>query len=366
MQDLLSQKPINMKVIGIGGAGNNAINLIISEKENWNDVELFVANTDSQDLAKSACNNKIFLGSSTRGLGAGNDPNIGAQCANESLSEIQKVVANTDIVVIATGLGGGTGTGASPIIAKAAKDAGALTIAIVTTPFKLEGKNKSLIANKGLDLLKKNVDAFIVLSNQKLISLYNKLPIIDAFRVANITLKQSIKAIHDTIFKTGYINVDFNDLRRILVNGKESIISIGTAHGKERSKKAIQEAFSAPLFEKEIKGAGKMIVLFQCDKHTNLEEIESASDMIDELIYLDADNIEKIIGFQLLEDQEDFFQVNIIASNIKNEAPFSKNNDTIEQKIHNLANNTINNFKNQTNNNIDEETKDSIPNFFKN
>ncbi|WP_406616157.1 cell division protein FtsZ [Mycoplasmopsis hyopharyngis] len=365
MLNNLNEKHISMKVIGVGGAGNNAINLILDEQKNWQNIELYVANTDSQDLEKSRCNNKIFLGSSTRGLGAGNDPNVGQQCAIESLGEIQRIVSNTDIVVIATGLGGGTGTGASPVIAKTAKEAGALTIAIVTTPFKLEGKTKSLVANKGLENLKKYVDAFIVLSNQKLISLYSKLPIIEAFKVANITLKQSIKVIHDTIFETGYINVDFNDLKRVLLNGNDTIISIGTAYGKERAKKAITEAFSAPLFEKEVKGAKKMIVLFQCDRNTNLEEIELASEMIDELMHIENDEMEKIIGFQLFDNQEDFFQVNIIASNIKNEAPFSTSGEF--NRIQNMSNTSIFNMQNAKNVEFKkEQDKDSVPNFFKN
>lgn len=365
-----SLNPIKMKVIGVGGAGSNTINLLFAENEKLIDVEFYVANTDIQDLDRSNCPNKLFLGKNSKGYGAGSDPLVGQQCALESLNEIQKILEGTDILILTTGLGGGTGTGATPIIAEIAKSLGILTIVIATTPFKLEGKVKNEVANKGLDKIKNTVDSYIILSNQKLITLYNKVPIFDAFKISNITIKKIIKALYDTIFKTGYMNIDFNDIRKVLSNGQSSLIGVGHAFGKERAKKAIENAFYTPLFQNQIKNASKMIVLYQCDEKTNFEEIEIANDLIDQYMSNNKENyIDKIIGFQLVPNKSDFFQVNIIASNINDQAPILKNSDYENTNVQTLLHTVITNLnQGHKNSSLDnsKEDKDTIPDFFDN
>lgn len=369
---------VKLKVIGVGGAGNNAINLMLDE--NLPNVELLVANSDRQDLVKSLCPNKILLGDSTRGFGAGGDPKVGRECALESIKEIQKSLENTDIVIISAGLGGGTGTGAAPVIAEAAKKMGILTVAVVTTPFELiEGKHKSLIAQEGLKKLSEVVDSYIVISNQKLVENYRNLPVQEAFKVSNYTLKNSIKIIRDIIFETGFINLDFNDLRQVLLDGKETIIRIGNGFGKDRAIKAVDDALMTPLFQSEIKNCQKVAILFQCDKRASLDDIETAKNRIDEYL---ANNLEAqtFIGLQYIDtqDREEIFRISIIASNLN--ANVSTNTYAVPKLLQrNVSEHYEQNMQNTytqingshhtrimsyTVQNYEDENEDVMPNFF--
>lgn len=323
---------IRLKVIGLGGAGNNAINLMLDE--NLPNVKLYVANTDSQDLVKSKCDNKIILGKT--GFGAGGDPEKGRQCALESIDAIRETLKDTDILIISAGLGGGTGTGAAPVFAQAAKEMGIITLAIVSTPFNLEGKRKLLLAEQGLDILKQYVDSYVVLSNQKLVDIYHSFPIKETFKCANQTLKNTIQIIHNVIYETGYMNIDFNDLRQVLSNGGESIISLAQASGKDRALKAVEDAIYSPIFRTQIKTCDKIAIIFRCDKKTSFDEIQAASNLIEEQLALN-ENAEKFLGIQYVEtsDKQDFFQVNIIASNI-NKVDYNNMNLNAQTSVYNL------------------------------
>lgn len=370
---------IRLKVIGLGGAGNNAINLMLDE--NLPNVKLYVANTDSQDLVKSKCDNKIILGKT--GFGAGGDPEKGRQCALESIDAIRETLKDTDILIISAGLGGGTGTGAAPVFAQAAKEMGIITLAIVSTPFNLEGKRKLLLAEQGLDILKQYVDSYVVLSNQKLVDIYHSFPIKETFKCANQTLKNTIQIIHNVIYETGYMNIDFNDLRQVLSNGGESIISLAQASGKDRALKAVEDAIYSPVFRTQIKTCDKIAIIFRCDKKTSFDEIQTASNLIEEQLALN-ENAEKFLGIQYVEtsDKQDFFQVNIIASNIAsniNKVDYNNMNLNAKTSVYNLqqqAHQVYDNNSYHSNNTIPynqnmnaqpmmgDKSNDDLPEFF--
>lgn len=306
---------INLKVIGVGGAGNNAISMLESNK--FNNVEFIVANTDAQALYTNSCKNQIPLGKESRGLGAGSDPEVGAKRAQESLREIEEKIKGADVVIIAAGFGGGTGTGATPIIAEAAKAAGALTIAIVTTPFLIEGRKRTRAALEGIEKLKSKVDSYIVVSNEKLLDNYGDVPVEDTFLYSNLYLKNIIVAIHDVLYRVGKINIDYADVRKVLDNAGLTLVGLGKASGKDRAIKAVQKAFENNLYSAEITGAERFLINIQYDRSCTLNEVRQAINKVNEILNKDPEvEDEIIIGQETLDSQEDIFQVSIIAGKV--------------------------------------------------
>lgn len=310
---------IKIKVIGVGGAGNNSINFLYDENINEN-IELWAFNTDAQDLNKNKCSNKLTLGTSNlRGFGAGGDPRLGEKYATESKEEIKKILKGTDLLILTCGLGGGTGTGATPVIAKIAKEMDILTLAIVTMPFQtIEGTQKYLIAKEGLEKLKQNIDSYVLISNQKLIDSFSALPFREAFKLSNVMLKDSINLITEILYETGLTNVDFFDLRNILKNGGETLINFYKATGKNKIVRATEEALKNPLSESDIKSCSKMIIVYKFDNKVPIAAISESNEIIDNYFGNSGKIINKKIGCSVSEttDKEDMFLVGIIASEI--------------------------------------------------
>ncbi|QZE12510.1 cell division protein FtsZ [Mycoplasma sp. Ms02] len=316
---------ITLKVIGVGGAGNNAIQMM--ERDVFKNVEFVVANTDAQALFKNDTKIKIPLGKDSRGLGAGSDPEVGEKRAKESSREIEEVLKGADVVIIAAGFGGGTGTGAAPVIAELARNAGALTIAIVTTPFMDEGKKRSRVAREGLEKLKQKVDSYIVVSNEKLMEHYPDVPVDDAFRMSNLYLKNIIISIHDILYRIGKVNIDYADVRKVLDNAGLTLVGLGQASGKDRAIKAVEKAFQNHLYSVEIAGAEKFLINIQYDKTATLSEVRAAIKRVNEILNKDPEvEDDIIIGHESIEGSEDIFKVSIIAGHAiqKEESAASK------------------------------------------
>ncbi len=259
MSELKYDQIAKIKVFGIGGAGCNAVNRMVDEEVQG--VEFYVCNTDVQSLNLSKCKNKIILGKdTTKGLGAGSNPDVGKKAALESEEEIKKAIEGADMVFIAAGMGGGTGTGAAPVFAKVAKESGALTVGIVTKPFDFEGRKRTDQANVGLEALKEYIDSLIIVSNNQLLSVTGKISFQDSFREADNILRQGVQTITDLIAVPAFINLDFADIRTVMEGQGSALIGIGMAQGENKAKEAAQKAIQSPLLEAQISGAKNAIV----------------------------------------------------------------------------------------------------------
>ena len=269
-----------IKVVGVGGSGCNAVSRMA--KCQIKGVELIAVNTDIQDLVKSRAHLKLRIGrKATQGLGAGMNPAVGKQSALENKTEIAEMLKGADMVFIACGLGGGTGSGAAPIVAEIAKESGALTLAVVTTPFSFEGQVRERIAQNGLRQLKERVDTLISVSNNKLLStLSPDVSIINAFWICDDTLRQAVQGISDLITIPGIINVDFADVRAILGNAGSSLFGVGRAQGEGRAHKAALAAANSPLLDISIKGAKGILFNVSGDKDIALSEIDEVAKTI--------------------------------------------------------------------------------------
>ena len=259
--ELLQKLKTNIKIIGCGGGGSNTINRI--SDENISGLETYAANTDAQHLLATRAQHKILLGRrSTRGLGAGALPQVGEQAAREAEEEIRKAVTDAHIVFVTAGMGGGTGTGSASVVANIAKEMGALTIAVTTTPFKGEGRMRMENAEWGLQRLRSTADTVIVIPNDKLIELYPRLGLNQAFKMADEVLTKAIKGITELITKPGLVNLDFNDVRTIMKGAGVAMIGLGESdgHAEDRAKEAIERALNSPLLEVDISGANGVLV----------------------------------------------------------------------------------------------------------
>lgn len=273
-----------IKVVGVGGSGSNAISRMIECK--LKGVEFVAINTDAQALHHSKAGEKIHIGKNlTKGLGAGMNPEIGRQAAEENRDEIHEVLKGADMVFVTCGLGGGTGTGASPIVAEAAKEAGALTIAVVTKPFSFEGAQRKAIALEGLENLKDRVDALIVIPNDRLLQIIDrKTTLMNAFRVVDDILRQGVQGISDLITKPGVVNVDFADVRTVLQDAGSALMGIGTASGENRASQAAKLAINSPLLEFSIDGAKGILFNVHGGPDMTMLEINEAANIITESI----------------------------------------------------------------------------------
>jgi len=308
-----------IKVVGIGGAGGNTVNSIIESGHNG--IECLVANTDMQALDASKAPKKIRLGAkSTKGLGTGANPEMGKRAAEENLTEIMEAIEPADIVFLTAGMGGGTGSGALPIIARALKERGILTIAVVTKPFIFEGKRRAEIANSVVEQLKKEVDTLIVIPNQKLLEVVDEhVSMIDAFNMINNVLGQSVKGIADIISKPGHINVDFADVRTIIKDRGFAIMGTAQATGPTRAVDATLAAISSPLLENmNIKGARGVLLNITGSKSLSLHEIGQAASIIHEQA---DENAQIILGSVIDESLNDAVAVTIIATGFSQVSP---------------------------------------------
>lgn len=301
-----------IKVIGVGGGGGNAVNTMIRNEVQG--VEFITANTDAQALRKSAASMKIQLGGQlTKGLGAGANPEVGRKAAEEDANRLEELFAGSDMVFVAAGLGGGTGTGAAPIIAKAAKASGALTVGVVTKPFTREGKQRMLRAEEGVKELQEVVDSLVVIPNDRLLGLAGKnTSILEAFKPADDVLRQAVQGISDLIITEGLINVDFADVRTVMSNRGMAMMGIGVAEGERRAAEAAHAAISSPLLEEiDISGAMGVLVNISGSSSMTMEEFEEASTIIHEKVHEDA-NI--IVGLVIDEALEDRIKITAIAT----------------------------------------------------
>jgi len=273
-----------IKVVGVGGSGGNAISRMMECK--LRGVEFVSVNTDAQDLHHSKASEKVHIGKNlTKGLGAGMNPEIGRQAAEENRDEIAEVLKGFDMVFVTCGLGGGTGTGASPIVTEVAKEAGALTIAVVTKPFSFEGAQRKAIALEGLENLKDRVDALIVISNDRLLQIIDrKTTLVNAFRVVDDVLRQGVQGISDLISKPGIVNVDFADVKTVLQDAGSALMGIGIASGENRATQAAKMAINSPLLEFSIDGAKGILFNVSSGPDMTMLEINEAANIITESI----------------------------------------------------------------------------------
>lgn len=270
-----------IKVIGVGGGGGNAVNSMIQSNQIKN-VEFIAINTDAQALLNSKAETKLQIGSNfTRGLGSGADPEVGRAAAEESYDKIKELLFDTDMVFVTAGMGGGTGTGASPIIAEIAKESGALTVAVVTKPFAFEGIRRMETASEGIDGLQDTVDTLIVIPNQRLLDVVDKkMTLLDAFRLADNVLGQGVQGISDLITIPGLINVDFADVKTIMTDSGSALMGIGEASGENRAATAARMAIASPLLEISIEGAKGILYNITGGDDVTMSEISDASSII--------------------------------------------------------------------------------------
>lgn len=320
------QTPLaRIKVIGVGGGGGNTLNSMIDA--NFQGIEFIVTNTDAQALALSKASTKIQLGiKSTKGLGTGANPDLGKRAAEEDLSIIMEHLQDANIVFLTGGLGGGTGSGALPVIARALKEKNILSIAVVTKPFDFEGKKRALVAQEAINLLKKDVDTLLIIPNQKLLELVDKhVSMIDAFAMINNLLSQSVKGIADIIAKPGHINVDFADVRTIMKDMGLAVMGTGRARGADRALQAAFQAISSPLLENmSIKGAQGVLLNISGGNDLALYEISDAAGIITQ----EADpNANIIVGSVIDPQLENEIVITVIATGFAQRSSEQKASD---------------------------------------
>lgn len=307
-------------VIGVGGAGSNAVNQMLEEK--IANIEFWVFNTDAQALATSKAENRLVLGrQTTRGLGAGGDPQVGREAALDSVDDIKRVIEGANMVFIAAGMGGGTGTGAAPVVAKLSKDAGALTVAIVTRPFTFEGNSRKVKAVEGITELKSAVDSIIIVSNDKLMFMNGSRPISEAFNESDKVLAQSVKTITDLILLPGLINLDFADVRSTLKDKGVALIGFGMGSGEHKAEEASSSAIASPLLEASVKGAHSAIINITGGKSVTLDEAQEAVNYITEAA---GNNVNIIFGVQQNPELNDQMLISVIATEFDEEYDYSQ------------------------------------------
>ena len=288
-----------IKVVGVGGAGNNGVNRMV--ENGLKSVEFISINTDRQQLNVSKANKKIQIGEKlTRGLGAGANPEVGKCSAEESKTEIAEALKGADMVFVTAGMGGGTGTGAAPIVAEVSKEMGILTVGVVTKPFPFEGKRRMMQADAGIEELRQNVDTLIIIPNEKLLQVVEKqTSIMDAFKMSDDVLRQGVQGISDLITIPGLVNLDFADVKTIMLDAGVAHIGIGRASGEHRAQEAARQAIHSPLLETSIEGAGGVLLNVTGGKDLCLLEISEAADLVQKSVDPDA-NIISFIGVCLL------------------------------------------------------------------
>ena len=315
-ENTMADGTATIKVIGVGGAGTNAVNRMVDS--GIRGVEFIAVNTDRQALLLSKASSKIQIGEKiTRGLGAGANPDIGAQAAEESKAEITEALRGADMVFVTAGMGGGTGTGAAPIVASCAKEMGILTIGVVTKPFTFEGKKRLSQAERGIESLKGKVDTLVVIPNDKLLQIIDrKTSIIEAFKMADDVLRQGVQGISDLIAIPGLVNLDFADVKTIMLNTGMAHMGIGRASGENRAEDAAKQAIQSPLLETSIEGARGVIINITGGTNLGLHEVNTAAELIQRSVDPEA-NI--IFGAVIDESLDEDILVTVIATGFEND-----------------------------------------------
>lgn len=305
-----------IKVIGVGGGGNNAVNRMI--EHGVQGVEFIAVNTDAQALNLSSAEVKLQIGAKlTRGLGAGANPEVGKKAAEESKEQIEEALRGADMVFVTAGMGGGTGTGAAPVIAQIAKDLGSLTVGVVTRPFTFEGRKRSTQAIGGITAMKESVDTLIVIPNDKLLEIVDKnTPMLEAFREADNVLRQGVQGISDLIATPGLINLDFADVKTIMSNKGSALMGIGMATGENRAAEAAKKAISSPLLETSIDGAKGVIMNITGGSNLSLFEVQEAADIV---ASASDEDVNMIFGSVINDNLKDEIIVTVIATGFSDE-----------------------------------------------
>ena len=313
--DLNGSQYANIKVVGVGGGGSNAVNRMIQAE--LKGVKFLALNTDAQALMLSEASQKIQLGEKlTKGLGAGANPEIGQRSAEESKEEIREALEGADMVFVTAGMGGGTGTGAAPVVAEVAKEVGALTVGVVTKPFTFEGRRRMAQAEKGIEMLKAKVDTLITIPNDRLLQVVEKkTSMIEAFKIADDVLRQGVQGISDLIAIPGLINLDFADVRAIMTNAGSALMGIGQASGEDRAVQAAKQAICSPLLETSIEGAKGILLSLSGSANLGLFEVNEAAEIIAQAADADA---EIIFGAVIDESLQDQIRVTVIATGFDN------------------------------------------------
>jgi len=336
-----------IKVVGIGGSGGSAINRMITDKIRG--VEFIAINTDAQALSSSQARTKVQIGvDTTKGLGAGMDPDIGSRAAEENIDDIEKSLADADMVFITCGLGGGTGTGAAPIIADIAKNQEALTVAVVTRPFNFEGAQRKAIAERGLEELESRVDTIITIPNDRILSIIDrKTSLLDSFKTVDDILHQGIQGISEIITVPGLVNVDFADVKAIMADAGSALMGIGVAAGEDRAKRAAKEAVDSPLLDVSIAGAKGILFTVTGGNDLTMFEVNE----IAEIITASADGNAKVIfGTVIDESMKESIKVMVIATGFEN---FDMSKKEINKGSHSTY--TPNQYINKSNQTEEEE-----------
>ncbi len=350
-REILPSQNAKIEVIGVGGGGSNAINRMIDS--DLEGVSFRVLNTDAQALLQSSAERRVQLGQNlTRGLGAGGNPSIGQKAAEESREELQQSLEGSDLVFIAAGMGGGTGTGAAPVVAEIAKQSGALTIGIVTKPFSFEGKRRMRQAEEGIARLAENVDTLIVIPNDRLKEVSAGASIQEAFRNADDVLRMGVQGISEVITRPGEVNLDFADVRSVMTEAGTALLGMGIGSGRSRAMEAAQAAINSPLLEAgRIDGAKGCLVNITGGIDMTLDDVTAVGDVISNVVDNDA-NI--IVGQAVNESMEGEIQVTVIATGFETNQPLN------QQRIKNrLSNQTLYNFSDN------KESGASIPEFLR-
>jgi len=307
---------VNIKVVGVGGGGNNVVNRMV--RTGTKNVDFIAVNTDKQALGVSSATFKIQIGEKlTNGQGAGSDPEVGRKSAEENRTQIAKALEDADMVFITAGMGGGTGTGAAPIVADIAKEMGVLTVGVVTKPFKFEGSRRMMKAEEGIRELRGKVDSLVIIPNERLkLATDQKITMMNAFEIADDVLQQAVQSISDLIKNTGFINLDFADVTAVMKDAGRAHMGVGRAAGKGKAEEAARMAISSPLLETSINGARGVLINVTGSMDIGLEEVETAANLVQEAAHPDA-NI--IFGAAFDETLEDEIRVTVIATGFDEE-----------------------------------------------
>jgi len=329
LEELLKKQSAKIKVIGVGGGGNNSLSRM--REIGIKGGELIAVNTDAQDLLYANADQKILIGKElTMGLGAGSNPKVGEEAAKESEAEIKKKIGSSDMVFITCGLGGGTGTGAAPVIAAIAKKQGALTIGVVTLPFTIEGKKRIENAMEGLERMQSVVDTLIVIPNDKLLELAPELPLHTAFKIADEILTNAVKGTTELVTRSGLVNLDFADIKAVMVNGGVSLIGMGEADSQNRAIEAVEKAIQNPLLDVDISNATGSLVNIIGGPDMSLDECKSIIETVGNKLSPDA---KLIWGAQISDDMEKSIRVLLIVTGVKS-AQILGHSDSIEMRRH--------------------------------
>ena len=309
---------VSIKVIGVGGGGNNVVNRMV--RSGVKSVEFIAVNTDKQALTSSSAGYKIQIGEKlTHGQGAGSNPDVGRKSAEESRNQIRKALEDTDMVFITAGMGGGTGTGAAPVVAEIAREQGVLTVGVVTKPFAFEGRKRMTQAEQGIEELRSKVDSLVIIPNERLkYATDQKITFANAFEIADDVLRQAVQSISDLIRDTGFINLDFADVSAVMKDAGLAHMGVGRAAGKGKAEEAARMAISSPLLETSINGARGVLINVTGSMDMGLEEVEQAASLVQDAVHPDALTI---FGATFDEELDDEMRVTVIATGFADAEP---------------------------------------------